>query len=270
LESFMVRIYRALKMFLSCKMITLLMVLVFSLVILSDINFLCSECPADEDPTSESSIEARYAKERQRMVKEQLEAPGRDIKNKKVLEAMMSVPRHKFVPEHLRAEAYNDHPLPIGHNQTISQPYIVAFMTEAIDPQPDFKVLEIGTGSGYQAAVLAKIVKSVYSIEIIEELSRNARQTLSQLGYTNVFLKVGNGFEGWPENAPYDAIIVTCAPETIPQALIDQLKNGGKMIIPVGPSFNQSLYLIEKKDNKIIKKSVLPVRFVPMINSNRE
>ena len=208
--------------------------------------------------------EADYTAARKRMVAEQLAAPGRDIKNPRVLQAMTAVPRHEFVPEAHRAEAYRDHPLPIGHDQTISQPYIVAFMTEQLDPKPTDRVLEIGTGSGYQAAVLSGLVAEVYSIEIIEPLARQAEATCQRLGYKNVKIKAGDGYQGWPEFAPFDAIIVTCAPEKIPQPLIDQLKEGGRMIIPVGKSYDQKLYFLEKRENKIKQRAVLPVRFVPM------
>jgi protein-L-isoaspartate(D-aspartate) O-methyltransferase len=160
--------------------------------------------------------------------------------------------------------AYADGPLPIGYGQTISQPYIVAFMTEAIDPKPGMKVLEIGTGSGYQAAVLGEIVAEVYSIEIVEPLGTKAQKDLEKLGYKNVHVKVGDGYQGWPEQAPFDAIIVTAAPEKVPQPLIDQLKEGGKMIIPVGSNTDtQELRLLEKKKGKIRTTSLLPVRFVP-------
>ncbi|MCS7338273.1 MAG: protein-L-isoaspartate(D-aspartate) O-methyltransferase [Verrucomicrobiae bacterium] len=198
------------------------------------------------------------------MVQEQLLGWGRGITNARVLEVMGKVPRHEFVPENLRAEAYDDGPLPIGYGQTISQPFIVAFMTEQLDPQPTDRVLEIGTGSGYQAAVLAELVKEVYTIEIIEPLAKRAEADLRRLGYTNVFVRVGDGYKGWPEKAPFDAIIVTCAPEKIPEPLIAQLKDGGRMIIPVGPVWNQELILLRKRGDKLEKRAVLPVRFVPM------
>jgi protein-L-isoaspartate(D-aspartate) O-methyltransferase len=205
-----------------------------------------------------------YAAARERMVEYQLEGPGRGIRNPRVLEAMRTVPRHEFVPEHLRSDAYEDHPLPIGHGQTISQPYIVAYMTEQLDPKPTDKVLEVGTGSGYQAAVLARLVKGVYSIEIVEPLGRRAEADLKRLGYTNVHVRVGDGYQGWPGEAPFDAVIVTCAPDHVPQPLTDQLKEGGKMIIPVGGFGDQALYLLEKRDGQIKQRAVLPVRFVPM------
>ncbi len=205
-----------------------------------------------------------FARARQRMVAEQLAAPGRDITNARVLTAMGKVPRHEFVPERLRAKAYENRPLPIGHGQTISQPYIVAFMTEQLEPRPADRVLEIGTGSGYQAAVLAELVEKVYTIEIIEDLAKRAATDLQRLGYTNVYVRAGDGYKGWPEAAPFDAIIVTCAPEKVPQPLIDQLKDGGRMIIPVGPISDQELVLLRKHGNQLEQRAVLPVQFVPM------
>jgi protein-L-isoaspartate(D-aspartate) O-methyltransferase len=205
-----------------------------------------------------------YALARQRMVAEQLVAPGRDITNARVLAVMGRVPRHEFLPERLRRDAYTDYPVPIGHGQTISQPYIVAFMTERLEPKPTDRVLEIGTGSGYQAAVLSELVAQVYTIEIIDELARRAATDLKRLGCTNVHVRAGDGYLGWAEAAPFDAIIVTCAPERVPQPLTDQLKEGGRMIIPVGRGWNQELVLLRKKDGKLEQHSVLPVRFVPM------
>ena len=196
------------------------------------------------------------------MVKNQLESRG--IKNQLVLNAMLKVPRHLFVPTYLQNRAYEDNALPIDQNQTISQPYIVAFMTEIIDPNPNDVVLEIGTGSGYQAAVLAEIVKRVYTIEIIAELGLQSKSTLDKLGYKNIEMMIGDGYNGWETEAPFDAIIVTAAPEEIPQPLIDQLKEGGKMIIPVGPIYaTQELILLIKENGKIKRKTTFPVRFVP-------
>ncbi len=213
----------------------------------------------------------RHKKMRQLMVEKQLMTPMRGIKDARVLKAMATVPRHRFVPERYHHEAYNDHPLPIGYDQTISQPFIVALMTERLDPQPGEKVLEIGTGSGYQAAILSLLVKEVYSIEIVEELAASAEKVLSELNYDNVHVKAGDGYQGWPDKAPFDAIIVTCAPDHIPGPLIEQLKEGGRMMIPVGEeSAVQELYLLEKRDGKVEKKSVLPVRFVPMTGEARE
>ena len=205
-----------------------------------------------------------YAVLRDRMVAEQIAAPGRDITNARVLAAMRKVPRHEFVPESVRKQAYADFPLPIGHSQTISQPFIVAFMTEQLDPQPGERVLEIGTGSGYQAAILAEMGATVYTIEIVEPLAKRASEDLKRLGYTNVLTRAGDGHRGWPEAAPFDAIIVTCAPEKVPAALKEQLKDGGRMIIPVGGRWNQELILLRKRGEQLVEKTVLPVLFVPM------
>jgi protein-L-isoaspartate(D-aspartate) O-methyltransferase len=198
------------------------------------------------------------------MVEDQIAARARDVRDPRVLDAMRTVPRHAFVPRELAADAYSDHPLPIGHGQTISQPYIVAFMTEQLHLRPTDRVLEIGTGSGYQAAVLSRLAAEVYTIEIVVPLATRATQDLTRLGYTNVFVRGGDGYAGWPEQAPFDAIIVTCAPEHVPQPLIDQLKEGGRMIIPVGAFGDQNLVLIVKREGQITRQSVLPVRFVPM------
>ncbi len=196
------------------------------------------------------------------MVQQQLMTRG--ITDARVLAAMAKMPREEFVPPESRAASYEDGPLQIGHGQTISQPYIVAFMTEQLRPKPSDRVLEIGTGSGYQAAILAGLVKDVYTIEIIDALAKDAEATLQRLGYKNVHVRVGDGYRGWPEYAPFDAITVTCAPDHVPQPLIDQLKEGGRMIIPVGGFGNQELYLLEKKNGQLQRRSVLPVRFVPM------
>jgi protein-L-isoaspartate(D-aspartate) O-methyltransferase len=204
-----------------------------------------------------------FAAQRQLMVQQQLVA--RDIKDERVLAAMGKVPREEFVPLEARTESYEDGPLPIGHGQTISQPYIVAFMTQQLRPQTSDRVLEVGTGSGYQAAILAELVKEIYSVEIVEPLAKGAEATLSRLGYTNIHLKSGDGYKGWPEKAPFDAIIVTCAPDKVPQPLVDQLKDGGRMVIPVGERFAQELYLLEKKNGQLKESVTLPVRFVPMM-----
>ena len=203
-----------------------------------------------------------FKKKREELVLKTIEKRG--VKDKAVLKSMNTVKRHLFVPENNVSNAYDDRPLPIGYGQTISQPFIVAYMTEAIYPKPGYKVLEIGTGSGYQAAVLAEIVKEVYTIEIVPELGNTAAARLKKLGYHNVNVKVSDGYFGWKEHGPYDAIIVTAAAEFIPPPLIEQLKEGGKIVIPIGsPFMNQMLMLIEKKGKKITTKSLLPVVFVP-------
>lgn len=204
-----------------------------------------------------------FQRERQQMVNQQLVARG--IKDKATLDAMRTVERHKLVPQAQVRHAYEDRPLPIGHGQTISQPYIVAYMTEIINPRPGMKVLEIGTGSGYQAAVLAEIVDEVYTIEIVNALAESAKNSLREMGYTNIHVKAADGYYGWEEHAPFDAIVVTAASEFIPPPLIAQLKEGGKMIIPVGAPFtNQNLMLVEKeKDGKWKTQNLFPVRFVP-------
>jgi len=219
--------------------------------------------PRSPLPTA-SSLEDPFATERERMVTLQLE--GRDITDPDVLRAMRTVPRHRFVPEDQARYAYEDHPLPIGEGQTISQPYIVALMTQVVDIQPGDRVLEIGTGSGYQAAVLAELTGEVYTIEIIETLGRRAAKVLDELDYSHVHTKIGDGYYGWEECAPYDAIIVTCAPDHIPRPLVAQLKVGGRMVIPVGPpGAYQSLWLLEKQpDGGIQRRNLGGVRFVPM------
>jgi len=202
-----------------------------------------------------------FSRERSKMVDEQIVRRG--VVDTLVLAAMRKVPRHEFVPEAYRNYAYADEPLPIGDGQTISQPYIVALMTETLNINKDSRVLEIGTGSGYQAAVLAEIAEEVYSIEIIESLATRASETLERLGYKNVKVKCGDGYRGWPEEAPFDAIIVTAAPGHIPQPLIDQLRVGGRMSIPVGDAY-QELIVVTKKEKGITKQDIIPVRFVPM------
>jgi len=197
------------------------------------------------------------------MVENQIKDRG--VSNEKVLDALMKVPRHKFVPAEYRSYAYDDTPLPIGYGQTISQPYIVAYMTEILNPKNTEKVLEIGTGSGYQAAILSILYKMVYTVEIIEALGESAKKVFEEEGYNNIIVKIGDGYNGWKEYAPFDAIIVTCAPTEIPQPLEDQLAEGGKMIIPVGEGYGQSLYLLTKRNGKIHKTETLPVLFVPML-----
>jgi protein-L-isoaspartate(D-aspartate) O-methyltransferase len=213
---------------------------------------------------SQSLKEVDFANARRKMVQEQIAAPNRGVNNPKVLEVMASVPRHEFVPEDQRGFAYRDEPLPIGYGQTISQPSLVAFMTDKLDLKSTDRVLEIGTGSGYQAAILSRLAAYVYTIEIIEPLARRAMADLKRLGYDNVKVLIGDGYKGWPEYAPFDAVIVTCAPEHVPQPLIDQLRNGGLMVIPVGAKGNQSLYLLQKQGNSVKQEAILPVRFVPM------
>lgn len=201
---------------------------------------------------------------RMQMVKEQLIA--RNISDKRVLRAMSSVPREEFVPLDYRLYAYIDGPLPIGEGQTISQPYIVALMTQLLRLTGKEKVLEIGTGSGYHAAILSMCAKEVYTIEIIESLAITAAERLRRLKYNNIKVKCGDGYKGWEEYAPYDAIILTCAPEEIPKPLIEQLKDGGRMVLPLGPAYKeQTLMVVEKRGKKIYKKEIIPVRFVPMV-----
>ena len=203
-----------------------------------------------------------FSKMREAMVKTQLEARG--IRDSTILAAMRKVPRHQFVPANQVVYAYEDTPLPIGYEQTISQPFIVAYMTRIVKPKAGQTVLEIGTGSGYQAAVLAEIVKQVYTIEIIEPLGKEAAERLKNLNYKNIEVKIGDGYAGWKEHAPFDAIIVTAAAPYIPAPLKEQLKDGGRMIIPVGSSDEeQQLMLIEKSGNKYKSRSMMPVRFVP-------
>lgn len=204
--------------------------------------------------------------EREQMVRTQIVARG--VTHKATIEAMKNVERHLLVPENQRGSAYRDGPLPIGYGQTISQPYIVAYMTEIIKPEKGQKVLEIGTGSGYQAAVLAEIVDKVYTIEIVEVLGKRAKSDLAAMGYNNIEVKLGDGYYGWEEHAPYDAIVVTAAAEFVPPPLIEQLKEGGKMIIPVGsPFLTQQLVLVEKKNGTVRTRNLLPVRFVPFTRS---
>src|SRR5437868_12107498 len=203
-----------------------------------------------------------FAAQRQQMVERQLMTRG--INDQRVLAAMAKVPREEFVTQEARSASYEDGPLPIGYGQTISQPYVVAFMTEQLRPKPSDRVLEVGTGSGYQAAILAELVSDVYSIEIVEPLAKDAEATLQRLGYKNVHVKVGDGYKGWPEEAPFNAVIVTCAPEKVPQSLVEQLKDDGRMVIPVGEQFAQQLYVLETKNGQLKESVTLPVRFVPM------
>src|SRR2546423_1034922 len=211
---------------------------------------------------TKKSTDGTFATSAAAMVEKQLRPRG--IDDPRVLQVMAKVPREKFIANELQASAYEDRPLPIGFGQTISQPFIVAFMTQALKPKPTDRVLEIGTGSGYQAAVLSELVAQVYTIEIVRPLAQRAAETLQALGYKNVLVKGGDGYQGGPEHAPFDAIIVTAAPDHVPQPLIDQLKEGGRMIIPVGKTFAQELYLLEKHGGAVKQTAVIPVKFVPL------
>jgi protein-L-isoaspartate(D-aspartate) O-methyltransferase len=202
------------------------------------------------------------------MVEEEVVAAG--VENKRVIEAIRRIPRHEFVPRSERTKAYYDMALPIGSNQTISSPFIVAYMTEQLDPHDSDRVLEIGTGSGYQAAVLSGLVKDVYTIEIVPPLGRQAEKTLRRLKYNNVHTRIGDGFLGWPEEAPFDKIIVTCSPEKVPQPLVDQLAEGGRMIVPVGERYQQNFYLFRKVDGKLESEALLATLFVPMTGAAEE
>jgi protein-L-isoaspartate(D-aspartate) O-methyltransferase len=209
-----------------------------------------------------------YQSRRLTMVKDQIETLG--VKDPEVLAAMRNVPRELFVPENVRPQAYEDRPLPIGFGQTISQPFIVGLMTELLDPKKNYRVLEIGTGSGYQAAILSRLVGEIYSIEIVPELARSSAETLSNLGFRNITVREGDGYRGWPEKAPFDRIILTAAPPEIPQTLLEELKPGGKLVAPVGLGF-QKLVVVEKSiDGKTTTRSVLEVRFVPMIKGTED
>jgi len=233
-------------------------------------GLLLIQCGASSPDSFDSRpLEARQAasdspelhQARQRMVRRQIEARG--VNDPRVLEAMRKVPRHLFVPRAAQSHAYADTPLPIGHDQTISQPYIVAFMSEALELKGGERVLEIGTGSGYQAAVLAELAREVYSIEIVEPLAREAEKRLKELGYSNIRLRVGDGYRGWPDAAPFDAIMVTAAPDHVPPALVEQLAEGGRLVLPVGSLF-QELIRIRRTKEGTRRESLLPVRFVPM------
>lgn len=218
-------------------------------------------------PTNAFSQSAtNFEQWRKKMVEE--EVAGAGVKNERVLDSMRRTPRHEFVPLNIRQKdprsCYLDMALPIGESQTISPPYIVAFMTESLDPQPTDKVLEIGTGSGYQAAVLSPLVKDVYTIEIVEKLGKTAAKVLEKLKYANVHTRIGDGYQGWAEHAPFDKIIVTCSPEKVPPKLVEQLKEGGRMVIPVGERYQQTMYLLKKVDGKLERESLLPTLFVPM------
>jgi len=220
-------------------------------------------------PQTNESLKDHYSKLRNRMVLQQLEA--RDIHNHRVLQAMREVPRHFFIPESWRSQAYGDYPLPIGLNQTISQPYIVALMTQLADPKKDYRALEIGTGSGYQAAVLSRLVSEVYTVEIVPELAERAGKTLKELGYTNVFVRSGDGYKGWPENGLFDLIMITAAAPRIPDPLIEQLAENGRLVMPLGePGWVQQLIILEKKEGKVRRRDSILVRFVPMTGEVQE
>ena len=223
------------------------------------------QAPASARPSSPAAD--RAAEARERMVRDQIESRG--VRDPRTLAALRKVPRHELVPAHLAERAHADRPLPIGHDQTISQPYIVAFMTEALGLRGGETVLEVGTGSGYQAAVLAEIAARVYTIEIVEPLAERARADLARLGYRNVQVRAGDGYQGWPEAAPFDAIIVTAAAPRIPEPLKVQLRDGGRLVIPVGEEF-QSLVVLTRKGSTFDERTVLPVRFVPMTGKIRE
>lgn len=224
--------------------------------------FLSCSNNSDNPKFYEQQTGDSYMAQRLSMIEKQLKSRG--IKDSLVLNAVKKVKRHLFVPEKYRSEAYNDGPLPIGYGQTISQPYIVAYMTQMLNLDGSEKVLEIGTGSGYQAAILAEIGCKVYTIEIVKELKIQAEKILSELGYNNIHCKYGDGYKGWPEQAPFDAIIVTAAPPEIPEKLVNQLAEGGRMILPKGSVF-QELILLKREEGKIHQQKLLPVRFVPMI-----
>ena len=226
----------------------------------------CAPGSLSEQIAIEEKPAQDFAEQRRKLI-DLLRSEG--VNSSAVLDAMLKVPRHKFVPSSQRHLAYQNRPLPIGHDQTISQPFIVGYMTEAASIAPGEKVLEIGTGSGYQAAVLAELAKEVYTIEIIPELAEGARTVLRELGYKNVQVKTGNGYEGWTEHAPFDAIVVTAAPDQVPQALVDQLAVRGKMVIPVGTTF-QDMVIITKDETGVVERRTIPVRFVPMIGKPKQ
>jgi protein-L-isoaspartate(D-aspartate) O-methyltransferase len=223
------------------------------LLTLAVLTMACHDAP--------TGAQANFDAERAAMVEMQLRR--REIRDRRVLDAMRKVPRHRFVPDRVRSQAYADHPLPIGHDQTISQPYIVGFMSQALRVEPAHKVLEIGTGSGYQAAILGELARDVYTIEIVTPLAESANALLAELGYKNVHVRAGNGYLGWPEEAPFDRIMVTAAPEEVPPALVEQLKMGGLMAIPVG-TFDQQLKILRRTQKGLETIETLPVRFVPM------
>lgn len=224
------------------------------------LSAISAGCGGDRSNLS-SDIKKDFKAMRQKMVETQIK--NRGVKDERVLSAMLKVERHRFIPKAYESQAYSDQPLPIGEGQTISQPYIVALMTELLELKGEERVLEVGTGSGYQAAILAELAKEVFTIEIIEPLASSAKKLLSELGYQNIEVKAGDGYLGWPEHAPFDAIIVTCAPDHIPKPLIDQLKENGRLVLPVG-THSQELKKIVKRSGKMEVTDVIPVIFVPM------
>lgn len=234
--------------------------------LLAGFAMLSVSCDSPADMTADDPFTTR----RNALVDSFIAGPRYRVSDPRVIDAMRTTPRHRFVTEEMQPQAYLDEPLAIGHGQTISQPSLVAFMTEQLRPRPEDRVLEVGTGSGYQAAVLSPLVAAVYTIEIVEPLANSAAATFRELAYKNIFPRLGNGYEGWPGEAPFDAIIVTCAPDDIPDALVEQLREGGRMVIPVGPENEvQELYLLEKKEGKIVRESILPVSFVPMTGADQ-
>lgn len=236
--------------------------------VVTTVLFSQGTAPKSTPSRTKVAEDAQFEKARQEMVRQVISREGVD--NPAVLQAMRTVPRHLFVTPNMIRMAYFDQALPIGHKQTISPPFIVAYMTQTLEPKPTDKVLEIGTGSGYQASILSGIVKEVYTIEIVKPLADQALQRFKALGYTNVFAKAGDGYLGWPEHAPFDKIIVTCSPEEVPQPLVDQLKEGGRMIVPLGERYQQMFYLFEKKDGKLIKQKLIPTLFVPMTGKSED
>lgn len=241
--------------------------------LISLFSLILASCGPGNDMTkasSETALPDPYEARRRELVDAFTTGSGAPVSDKRVIQAMRDTPRHRFVPQNFQAQAYLDEPLPIGHGQTISQPSLVALMTEQLHLRPGDRVLEIGTGSGYQAVVLSRLVADVYTIEIVEPLAEQAAKTLAGLGYKNVHTRAGNGYLGWPDAAPFDAIIVTCAPDAIPPALVEQLREGGRMIVPVGPTNKvQELYLLEKRGGQIRQRAILPVRFVPMTGGKK-
>lgn len=245
-------------------MINRVILLVFGLLLLP--LPACGPQSGSEQAASQERTAEKFTEQRRKLV-ELLKTEG--ITSPTVLDALLKVPRHEFVPSSQRHLAYENRPLPIGHDQTISQPFIVGYMTEAAEIAPHEKVLEIGTGSGYQAAVLGELAKEVYTIEIIPQLADRARTVLGKMKYGNVQVKTGNGYAGWPEHAPFDAIVVTAAPDEVPQALVEQLALRGKMVIPVGSSFQQ-MVIITKNESGVVGRRTIPVRFVPMVDKPSE